>query len=46
VTVRFEAAGEFTHVIVLHERIADAAARTSHQAGWVGCLEKLERFVV
>ena len=44
VTVRFDARGDSaTDVIVTHERIASAAARTSHEEGWVGCLEGLAR---
>jgi uncharacterized protein YndB with AHSA1/START domain len=41
VTVRFEAHGAATEVIVTHERIPDEAARTSHERGWNGCLDSL-----
>ncbi len=42
VTVRFEPRGvDRTEVIVVHEHIADALAREGHDAGWVGCLERL-----
>jgi len=44
VTVRFEPRGELTEVIVEHERIADESARRGHEAGWVGCLEGLDRY--
>lgn len=45
VTVCFEARGDVTEVIVTHERIADEAARTSHERGWVGCLDGLVKYV-
>lgn len=42
VTVRFEPrGGSVTQVVVLHERIADEAARRSHEQGWQGCLDGL-----
>lgn len=44
VTVRFEAVGDGTEVTVLHERIATAALRDQHLAGWDGCLEGLARY--
>ena len=43
VTVKFEAQGAGTEVIVIHERIASLGARDQHQLGWVGCLDGLER---
>lgn len=45
VTVRFDPRGDSTEVCVTHERIADEAARKSHQDGWVGCLDKLAAYV-
>jgi glutathione S-transferase len=42
VTVCFEARGAATEVVVIHERIADTPTRDGHEAGWVGCLEKLD----
>lgn len=42
VTVRFEEHGAETEVTVIHERIADASTRERHQAGWQGCLDKLQ----
>lgn len=42
VTVRFEEHGVETEVTVIHERIADASTRERHQAGWQGCLDKLQ----
>jgi uncharacterized protein YndB with AHSA1/START domain len=44
VTVRFEAHGDETEVIVLHEEIPTDAKRDSHVEGWSGCLEGLERY--
>jgi glutathione S-transferase len=41
VTVSFDRRGRDTEVVVRHERIADAAARRQHEAGWVGCLDGL-----
>jgi uncharacterized protein YndB with AHSA1/START domain len=45
VTVRFEAQGAVTEVIVLHERISDDTARRGHALGWEGCLARLEEYV-
>jgi uncharacterized protein YndB with AHSA1/START domain len=44
VTVCFEAHGARTEVVVTHERIPDEAARTSHERGWIGCLDGLARY--
>jgi uncharacterized protein YndB with AHSA1/START domain len=44
VTVCFEVRGTATEVIVTHERMVDAATRTSHEAGWNGCLESLAAY--
>ena len=43
VTVRFEPRGEHTEVIVVHEEIPSEPVRESHQKGWLGCLDGLER---
>jgi uncharacterized protein YndB with AHSA1/START domain len=43
VTVRFEPRGDATEVIVVHEQIASQAVRDSHEHGWRGCLDGLER---
>jgi uncharacterized protein YndB with AHSA1/START domain len=45
VTVRFQLRGGATDVIVLHERIAEEAAREQHKRGWHDCLEGLQAFV-
>ena len=44
VTVYFERLDGSTEVTVTHERIADEAARTSHERGWAGCLDSLVRY--
>jgi uncharacterized protein YndB with AHSA1/START domain len=44
VTVCFEAHGASTDVVVTHERIPDDSARTSHERGWIGCLDSLVRY--
>jgi uncharacterized protein YndB with AHSA1/START domain len=44
VTVRFEPRGGATEVIVVHEQIPDELLRDSHEAGWIGCLDGLERY--
>lgn len=44
VTVRFEARGEATEVVVVHENVPSLAARESHEKGWEGCLDGLEGF--
>ena len=46
VTVRFEARGDATEVVVVHEHIPSAAVRESHEAGWNGCLDGLRAFFV
>jgi uncharacterized protein YndB with AHSA1/START domain len=45
VTVRFEPRGGATELVVMHERIADAAARSGHRQGWLGCLDGLVEFL-
>ena len=43
VTVEFEPASEgATRLTLTHSRFADAEARDRHEAGWTGCLTKLE----
>ncbi len=44
VTVKFEPHGDTTEVIVIHEQIASQPIRDSHQNGWEGCFDGLERF--
>jgi uncharacterized protein YndB with AHSA1/START domain len=45
VTVRFVEGDGATEVIVLHERVADEAARDRHEHGWVGCLDGLADYL-
>ena len=45
VTVRFEACGAQTEVIVLHERLADEHSRAMHEQGWVGCIDGLVEYL-
>jgi uncharacterized protein YndB with AHSA1/START domain len=44
VTVCFEAHGGATEVVVTHEKIRDESARTTHERGWVGCLDGLAKY--
>jgi uncharacterized protein YndB with AHSA1/START domain len=43
VTVRFEPRGDATEVVVVHEDIPAEPVRESHEKGWKGCLDGLER---
>jgi uncharacterized protein YndB with AHSA1/START domain len=43
VTVTFEPRGEGTEVVVVHEDIPSEPVRESHDNGWRGCLDGLER---
>jgi uncharacterized protein YndB with AHSA1/START domain len=43
VTVTFSARGDATEVVVLHEEIPNETVRDSHERGWSGCLDGLER---
>jgi uncharacterized protein YndB with AHSA1/START domain len=45
VTVRFEARGDATDVVIVHENVPSEEARESHEKGWAGCLDGLEGFV-
>lgn len=45
VTVRFEARGEDTEVIVVHERLQTESSRERHGVGWEGCLDGLARLL-
>ena len=44
VTVTFEPHGERTEVVVVHERIRNAADRAGHERGWAGCLAGLAAY--
>lgn len=41
VHVRFVPQGDATEIVIVHERIADAATREQHRKGWEGCLDRL-----
>ena len=45
VTVRFEARGGATEIVLVHERIADATTRDRHEAGWYGCFNDLAEYL-
>ena len=45
VTVRFDAHGDTTEVIVVHERIASEKTVRDHEAGWEGCLDALALYL-
>jgi hypothetical protein len=45
VTVRFQEDGGVTEVVLVHERIADAASRERHAQGWDGCLDGLAGYL-
>ena len=44
VTVRFEARGAETEVIVTHEKIPNQAQKDQHADGWKGCLNGLVEY--
>ena len=45
VTVEFRERGAETELIVTHERFATERARAEHDAGWIGCLDRLGSLV-
>ena len=45
VTVLFKADGGGTLLTVTHEKLFDEASRNGHEHGWIGALDKLEKFV-
>ncbi|MBM3517091.1 MAG: SRPBCC domain-containing protein [Alphaproteobacteria bacterium] len=45
VTVRFVPTGDATEVIIVHERLHDAAVRGRTEEGWDACLDRLAAFV-
>ena len=45
VTVLFKPDGAGTLMTLMHEQFFDESARDHHQQGWVGSLDKLEKFV-
>jgi uncharacterized protein YndB with AHSA1/START domain len=46
VIVKLTPDGEETEVVVVHQRIVDAATRAGHERGWDGCLAGLTRVLV
>jgi uncharacterized protein YndB with AHSA1/START domain len=45
VTLEFKSSGEGTELVLAHQRFADVQARDKHREGWIGCLDRLGRFV-
>ena len=44
VTVSLQPDGDGTLLTLLHQQLFDQAARDGHERGWIGALDKLERF--
>ena len=45
VTLTFKAAAGGTDFTMLHEQFFDETARTNHERGWTGAIDKLERYL-
>ena len=45
VTVALKSDGDGTLLSLHHEQLFDEAARDGHESGWIGTLDKLEKFV-
>lgn len=45
VTVLFRDIGKETELTLTHERFTSEPAREGHRKGWLGCFERLEKFV-
>jgi uncharacterized protein YndB with AHSA1/START domain len=45
VTIEFIERGKQTEVVLTHERFASAEARDAHDKGWIGCLDRLQKYV-
>ncbi len=45
VTVEFRERGKSTEVTVTHEGFTNAVARSEHNKGWIGCLDRLGSLV-
>jgi uncharacterized protein YndB with AHSA1/START domain len=45
VTVSLKPDGDGTLLTLTHEQLFDQAARDGHERGWLGALDKLERFI-
>ena len=46
VTVQLTPLGSGTRLVLLHEQFPSDAARTKHEKGWTGCLERLGPFLL
>ena len=44
-TFTFEKIGDETELVLLHERFQDVETRDSHNKGWTGCINNLERYL-
>jgi uncharacterized protein YndB with AHSA1/START domain len=45
VTLTFKSDGNGTLMTMLHEQFFDEAARDSHNGGWIGAMDKLEKYL-
>ena len=45
VTVALKPDGEGTLLTLRHEQLFDSAARDGHERGWIGALDKLEKYL-
>lgn len=45
VTVSLQPDGDGTLLTLQHEQLFDEAARDGHESGWIGTLDKLEKFI-
>jgi uncharacterized protein YndB with AHSA1/START domain len=45
VTLEFRDAGGQTEIVLTHERFPTIESREGHNAGWIGCFDKLEQFL-
>ena len=46
VTLSLQPDGDGTLLTLHHEQLFDEAARDGHESGWIGTLDKLEKFIV
>ena len=44
-TVLFKDQGSETELTLTHERFTSEPAREGHKKGWLGCFDRLEKFV-
>jgi uncharacterized protein YndB with AHSA1/START domain len=45
VTVSLQADGDGTLLTLHHEQLFDQAARDGHEGGWIGTLDKLQKYL-